>query len=386
MSSYLSNFKTLIPPYKLPQGSATEWLCWMHLSAEKINPDSKMSSADLEGLDKVLHRYAVKPNLISSRYSECEDFQLTDPAKMRVYAIAPTQPRGGDLAVRTAFYAEKTAPIFSQFYSDEIYSDDQRKPDHIIHVTCTGYISPSAAQKKVSETDWGKVTAITHAYHMGCYAAFPSIRMAQGFLAKEAPTQSGFQVDIVHTELCSLHIDPLAHQAEQIVVQSLFADGHVKYTMTSARPNKKAFRLLDIQEQIIPQTDQDMSWSPQSWGMGMHLSREVPEKIKMHIQDFLALLLKKSSLSASNLSKYIFAIHPGGPKIIEAIQEVFQLSNEQVAASRKVLIERGNMSSATLGHIWNEILDTPESDAKHVISFAFGPGLTIFGAVFEVCL
>jgi predicted naringenin-chalcone synthase len=84
------------------------------------------------------------------------------------------------------------------------------------------------------------------------------------------------------------------------------------------------------------------------------------------------------------LAKGIFAIHPGGPKIIDVIQEALELSDDQVAASRKVLLERGNMSSATLPHVWHEILQNNPGKGAPVISFAFGPGLTVFGGAFEV--
>lgn len=83
--------------------------------------------------------------------------------------------------------------------------------------------------------------------------------------------------------------------------------------------------------------------------------------------------------------KSIFAIHPGGPKIIDSVQEVLELSNDQVVESKKVLFERGNMSSATLPHVWSEILNNNYPVGTKVISYAFGPGLTLFGSVFEVC-
>ena len=83
--------------------------------------------------------------------------------------------------------------------------------------------------------------------------------------------------------------------------------------------------------------------------------------------------------------KSIFAIHPGGPKIIDAVQSVLELSEEQISESKKVLFNHGNMSSATLPHVWDEILNKNYAVGTKVISYAFGPGLTLFGSVFEVC-
>ena len=102
-------------------------------------------------------------------------------------------------------------------------------------------LPPSAAQRLVAAKGWGAATRVTHAYHMGCYAAFPALRMAAGFLsAPDSLRASGLKrVDVVHTEMCSLHMNPLHHAAEQLVVQSLFADGvhpPIRYaTPTSTR-------------------------------------------------------------------------------------------------------------------------------------------------------
>ncbi len=183
----------------------------------------------------------------------------------------------------------------------------------------------------------------------------------------------GKKVDIVHTEMCSLHLDPAVHSPEQMVVQTLFADGHIKYTC-DANVSGRRFDIQKIKEQIIPDSVNDMTWTPAAHGMQMSLSKEVPEKIKGHLPGFVREL-------ESDHSKVLFAIHPGGPKIIDLIQQQLELTDEQIYFSRKILRERGNMSSSTLPHIWKEIL---ESDYQgKVISLAFGPGLTIFGSVCE---
>jgi len=77
-------------------------------------------------------------------------------------------------------------------------------------------------------------------------------------------------------------------------------------------------------------------------------------------------------------------VHPGGPKIIDRVREVLELDEPQVRASRDVLHDFGNMSSATLPHIWMRLLADPAVPRGTLIpSLAFGPGLTVCGAVFE---
>jgi predicted naringenin-chalcone synthase len=78
----------------------------------------------------------------------------------------------------------------------------------------------------------------------------------------------------------------------------------------------------------------------------------------------------------------VWAVHPGGPRIVDKVEEWMKLEPQQLRASREILFERGNMSSATLPHIWDRILrDEAVVPGTLVASLAFGPGLTIYGAV-----
>ena len=80
----------------------------------------------------------------------------------------------------------------------------------------------------------------------------------------------------------------------------------------------------------------------------------------------------------------IFAVHPGGPKIIDAVRDKLELDEAQVAHSRAVLRDHGNMSSATLPHVWMRLAeDRAITDGALIASIAFGPGLTLAGALFE---
>jgi predicted naringenin-chalcone synthase len=111
----------------------------------------------------------------------------------------------------------------------------------------------------------------------------------------------------------------------------------------------------------------------------------VPTKIKKILKEFVNSLFLKANITQNESVPAIYAIHPGGPKIIDSVQEVLALSNEQIKESNKIFFERGNMSSATLPHIWNEIINNHYPIGTRVISLAFGPGLTLLGSIFEVC-
>ncbi len=289
-------------------------------------------------------------------------------------------PHGKGAAARSRVFAEAVNAYFEAEYDNELVA-----PGDIVHVTCTGYVSPSGAQRLVEHKGWGRSTRVTHAYHMGCYAAFPALRMAVGSLcAPEALASSTGErrVDIVHTELCTLHLDPSNHSIEQLVVQSLFADGFIRYSVRNGGPG---LRLLALDEQVIPDSVQAMGWVLSDWGMHMTLARDVPQRIAAVLRPFVAALYQKAGLDpAARLGGTVFALHPGGPKIIDGICQVLELSEAQAKTSRQVLYEHGNMSSATLPHVWMRLLADESTPAGTlVVSLAFGPGLTVCGALFE---
>lgn len=373
----LTNFCTVLPPHRIEQADAREWTLRKHLESARL--EGKQTEDELGMLQKVFGRYAVKPELIGARYFEFPDLAGAATAESAdetlIYPLSAENLSGSTIGHRTRFFSARALERFREFYPAG--REDLR---HVVHVTCTGYRSPSAAQLLVAEKGWGEDVGITHAYHMGCYAALPAIRIAESMALKD---QS--RVDVVHNEMCALHMDAAAHTPEQIVVQSLFADGHVKYSVAPSAPGRHGLRLLAIKEQVVPDSDADMSWIPESWGLRMNLSREVPTKIGGVIHSFFGNLSRLAGLDPDRLLREAtFAVHPGGPKIIDSVQAQLELSDEQVAASKRVLRERGNMSSATLPHVWKEILATEPAPGHLVVSFAFGPGLTVFGGIFEV--
>jgi len=376
----LSNFQIITPPHRLSQEESKRWILKRHLASARVSGGEDEES--LARYEKIFDRYAVKPSLIASRYFECPDIIGDTVSEGAVYGITEGSPRGASIGQRTKFFSERANGVLERFYNE-----GTPELSHLVHVTCTGYRSPSAAQLLVAKRGWGEAVGVTHAYHMGCYAAMPAIRVAEGVVSarvlRDTTPNLPNRVDVVHTEMCGIHMNPAARTPEQIVVQSLFADGHIKYSVSPE--GGEGLRVLAIKEAVLPDSDQDMSWAPEDWGLQMNLSREVPDKIRGIIGKFFSEMAAQVGLDAAELRRNaIFAIHPGGPKIIQAVQEAMEITEAQTEFSRAVLRERGNMSSATLPHVWASILATKPAKGSHVVSFAFGPGLTVFGAIFEV--
>ena len=134
----------------------------------------------------------------------------------------------------------------------------------------------------------------------------------------------------------------------------------------------------------LPDSAAAMAWFCSDFGMEMVLARDVPEKIARSLSSFVAGLLHQAGQASSATEKAVFAIHPGGPKIVDQIAATLKLGEPQIALSRRVLRRAGNMSSATLPHIWQEIARSASvQEGQLVVSLAFGPGLTLSGAVLQ---
>jgi predicted naringenin-chalcone synthase len=346
----LTNFQSVMPSLVMQQSELVALAADQHLLVSPQFGEERMR--------KLFRRFGVKPAQISQRAIESNEFPQTHH----------------DMHDRMNFFAEKSQRILQKFYGS-----DALPPSHIMHVTCTGYVSPSSVQRLVTQRCWSGKTKVTHAYHMGCYASLPAIRLSEGLVA--AGERS---VDIIHNEMCSLHFNAQDNSLEQLVVQTLFADGHIKYSAVPLASANQGFAVLKVSEAVLSDSVDDITWVPAKWGMKMTLSREVPDKISRAIREFVLGLVEESGHRPEKLLKEaIFAVHPGGPRIIEVVQKTLELSDHQVEASFEILKNRGNMSSATLPHVWHHLLKKV-SKGDRVISLAFGPGLTLFGALFEV--
>jgi predicted naringenin-chalcone synthase len=367
----LTRFAIARPPYEIPQGASLRWLAAAHATAQAARTGDDSDRVAFEDrMARAIEHFGCSPSKIGSRGHWVEDITSTDWADHRVYDL-PHHPHGSGAATRTRLYAQ----IVDAYFADA-YAHDGEPPDDLVHVTCTGYASPSGAQKLVATRGWP--TRVTHAYHMGCYAAVPAVRLAAGALA----TGSG-RVDIVHTELCSLHLDPSDHRIEQLVVQSLFADGMIRYAMV-ADTGQPGLRVRALHERVLPDSAEAMGWLVANWGMQMTLARDVPDRIAGAIRGFVIELYRRAGIELDAIPRSVFAIHPGGPRIIDRVRDVLELQDPQVQASRDVLFARGNMSSATLPHIWQRVLDDRAvRRGTLVASLAFGPGLTMCGALLE---
>ncbi|NDD59092.1 MAG: hypothetical protein EBZ47_07590 [Chlamydiae bacterium] len=369
-TGYLSSFKKVHPNHEIAQKDCHQWIAHAHSSFEaRLKDLSKEEEMQLHAqIQEKILSFGLGPDKISQRGIQMPDIWQED-IETRTHFSVSSLIKGLGLSKKMEFFNTEGLEIFKKIYAA------RDLPPHIVHVSCTGYVAPSPAQRIVSELE-AKDTVVTHSYHMGCYGAFPAIRIALG---------SEMHSDVVHTEFCTLHMNPANHSKEQLLIESLFADGFIKYTVSREYPKIPSLQTLSLKEVIIPGSMDSMQWICQDWGFGMKLSRDVPAKIAKYLIEYLTQLASLANIDYPYLLRNsLFAIHPGGPKIIQQIQERLGLDDMQIRHTKKVLFSYGNMSSATLPHVWQEILNDPSvKEGALMVSMAFGPGLTISGGIFQ---
>ncbi len=388
----LSNFRVHLPAHRGSHADIVRWLAAAHARSEetvRAGDPGFDPGAFRRQMERHLRRFAPSPETVGFRYSEIDEFLDEDFSRKELFPLDRV-PQGASTGARMDAFAGFAERALRALY-DPGSDDGAAPPGEILHVTCTGYAAPSAPQVLVEERGWHSATRVTHAYHMGCYAALPAVRIAAGYLASGRP--GGFReegrCDIVHTEVCSLHLNPARHDPEQLVVQSLFADGFIRYSLRDAgregeggAPEGGRLEVLGFAERIVPRSLADIRWSPGDFGMRMTLSRDVPDKVGPELDAFADGLARASGLARTEIDQAVWAVHPGGPRIVDKVEEWMKLDPRRLLASREILFERGNMSSATLPHIWDRILRDPSvAPGTPVVSLAFGPGLTLYGAV-----
>jgi len=351
-----------------------------------------LSEPDKEILEKIYH-YGVSPSIIHKRQvniiPQIQELETgvplaINPHEISIFNNLINNPQGADLGGRMDLFGEIADKVLEKAYPIEALA-----PDDIIHVSCSGYLAPSPVEKMVSQRHWA--TTVTHSYHMGCYGSVPAMRMATGFLAAShyGLGKQKTQIDIVHTEFLTLHVNLTNLAPRDILAMTLFGDGFIKYSLYPLKDflkqNSSGLKILALKETIIPNSLAEMLWNLSSHNFEMILSKRIPFLIRDNILLFVEGLMSEIGLDfAKEKDKLVFAIHPGGPKIIEFIQRSLKIAPEQVVFSQEILNNFGNMSSATLPYIWDKILSAKEIPSKTlVLSIAFGPGLTAAGAIME---
>ena len=259
------------------------------IKAQNVALGSPQAAAISRRDQRAAERYSVSPDIISGRQANIlHQIGSVPPAALhgieQLEHITPdNDPSAIPLHERMALYGRLVGQALDQAYGEIV-----QPPDDIIHVSCSGYLSPNPVEQLVSGKRW-TATTVTNSYHMGCYGSIPALRMAGGFLAASAHDPAGpkRQVDIVHTEYLSLHFDLSKITVQNYILTSLFGDGLIKYSavpFAEARRRKlSGLKLLATKEALLGNSLADMSWNLSATSFEMTLSKKVPFVLRDNI-------------------------------------------------------------------------------------------------------
>ena len=247
-------------------------------------------------------------------------------------------------------------------------------------VSCTGYVTPGLDILLARDLGMPADVQRLHVGHMGCYAALPGLAAAA-----DAVVARGKTAALLCLELTSLHVQPASDDAGQMVAHALFADAAAAVTL---RPVEEPTGVAGLEViDVVARTDVAksalMTWDVTDHGFRMGLSPRVPAVLRKHVGVVAEDLLTANGLKPADVAGW--AVHPGGPRIVEAVTKRLKLSEEQVAESQGVLRDYGNCSSATVLLILERMLASGRlASGDHVVAMAFGPGLTLYMTLLRV--
>ncbi len=251
--------------------------------------------------------------------------------------------------------------------------------DDLIVVSCTGLDTPGLDLRIAGELAMRPNLRRTVIGSMGCYGAFPGINRA----LTSVMARPGSRALVLCVELGSLHMQR-DESRETIISSALFADG-ASAVVVSSHPDDAASgatrpRVLDNETRCDYQTFEDMSFQVTDEGFRMYMSSYVPNVLAANIAGLLEPLLTRNGLTPNSIRHW--GIHPGGARILDHLQESLDLADDVMEPSFTVLRECGNMSSATILFVLDEIQHARSPQpGEHGIIMAFGPGLTMEAAL-----
>ena len=347
MNLRLDAIGTALPAFSIPQELSARW-------------SQEVSGAN--GRRKLIPA-VFKSTGIRNRHSVLLE---GDPLRQTFFKPAPG--RGPTTRERMDLYARDAGPLALR--SARAAIGDGQRITHLVTVSCSGFGAPGFDLELILGLDLDPTVARTHIGFMGCHGALNGLRVAHAFAGADPDAR----VLLCAVELCSIHYD-YGSEARRILANALFADGAAAVV---ARAGEGPWSLAASGSCVLPDSADLMTWSIGDHGFEMGLSGRVPEVIARHLRPWLASWLDRCGLGMDEVASW--AVHPGGPRIVGAVEEALGLPPGATADSRALLEECGNMSSPTILFI----LDRMRRRAAPLpcVALAFGPGLAVEAALF----
>lgn len=305
---------------------------------------------------------------IDYRYSVIPDYS-SPVADWKFYPQAESMEPFPNLELRMTWYQRYAATLSMDAIRKCLAEGKQEAAGitHLITVSCTGMSAPGLDLELMELLDLPRQVNRTSINFMGCYAAIHALKQAHAICTADASAR----VLIVCTELCTLHFQK-TETADNVAASLLFGDGAAAVLLKGA-PQEQGLVIRDFYSEVVPKGKKDMAWELSSTGFLMTLSGYIPELVATDFAPLVKRALERYGLSLEAIRHW--CIHPGGKRILQAVEKSLALASGELQAGYEVLQQYGNMSSPTLLFVLKRMLDAGLKGP--LVAAAFGPGLTM---------
>lgn len=339
---YLNRIATAVPEHDVHDAFV--------VFAEKMLTDSRLRTIFRRMVSRadIAHRYSfLDPQKGSDRFS-------SHSTKFYRRGSFPNTAQRMELF-------EQIAPVLMRNAVDRLALSEKERSGitHVLVTCCTGLYAPGLDFEIVDHLGLSTSVERTMIGFMGCYAAINALKLARHIVRSDP--KAG--VLMVNLELCTLHFQE-TQDLEQVLSFLVFADGAAASLITA---REQGFAMDSFKAVMVPETKRLITWKIRELGFDMLLSGQVPKE--------LGRALHAGELMSDRDGIDLWAVHPGGRSILDAVERGLELPADALAASREVLSCFGNMSSATVMFVLQRMMQQARP-GQSGCAMSFGPGLT----------
>lgn len=366
---HLLGVGTAVPPHRIAQPDAARFASWLSAHDE----EQARRVAVLYRRAGVQGRHMVVLDKAPETGDAPHDLQrLFQP----VVVGDSEHAQGPTTGERMAYYADRAAPLAERAARGAL-ADAGVDPDaitHLVTISCTGFMAPGVDIALIGRLGLCSQVERAHIGFMGCQGALNGLRVARALAGASASNR----VLLVAVELCGLHLQ-YVDEPDLIVANSLFADGAsaaVVGALDEGRDDR--WTITAHGSTLIPDSLDAMTWTIGDHGFTMTLSARVPSLIESNLRPWMHTWLAAHGLRTEDIGSW--AIHPGGTRILTAVEKSLAIEPATSVASREVLASYGNMSSPTVLFVMQRLIGA--AAPKPCVALAFGPGLSAEATLF----
>ena len=240
--------------------------------------------------------------------------------------------------------------------------------DALFTVTVTGIATPSLDARLMNRLALPPRVKRVPIFGLGCVAGTAGIARAADYV-RAYPDQVAVLLSV---ELCSLTLQRQDLSIPNLIASGLFGDGAAAAVVVGSEVEAAGPRVVDSRSVFYPDSERVMGWDISEKGFQIVLSAEVPEVVRRHLRGDVDALLTDHGLTRSDIA--VWVSHPGGPKVLEAMQEALELPAGAFESSWRSLREVGNLSSTSVLLVLEETMTNQPDPGSHGVMVSMGPG------------